>query len=51
MIQLNSITAIDAMLKHIHGLMTQAERTDVHAFLHLTDQYAKMYCLKLRMTK
>lgn len=51
MIQLNSKVAMAAMLTHIHGLMTQAERTDVHAFLHLTNQYARLYCLKLRMLK
>ena len=51
MIHMNSVAAADVLLKHIHDLMTRAERTDVHLFLRLTDQYAKLYCLKLRMTK
>ena len=51
MIQLNSIAAIDALLAHVQRLMELAVLKDVHEFLHLTDRYAKLYCLKLRMMK
>ena len=49
--KLNSMMAVDVLIKHIHDLMTRAERTDAHLFLQLTDQYAKLYCLKLGMMK